>query len=453
MAFPVRAVDGGGRSARELNTPERTLAMRIDVIDEYPRLCDLKDTWQNLYDADPEAHFFLSWTWMSKWLEEVVPPWIVLAARPERSDEGYVAFFPLRVLTRFRQDVGLVNVLQAACHGLGEYTGLICHPDFEDQAIPAFAKQLRKIRWATLDLRSFSSSDKRFNLILAGFAKQSFRFEYPDFSATGDKIDYGIAPYIDLPDSWDDYLTTKLRSETRRKARRFLRQVEDSDEFRITHANADTLDRDLDFLLRLWALMWGSRYSKNLETVQRTDRMMLEHAFDEGALFLSVFWKNDQPLGALAALIDRKNKSLVVKLHVRDDTFRNPSPGFVLFADAIRYAIGEGFKTCDFMRGNHPYKYSFGVDEASLHDCLVHRRPARDTATYLDKRWLNDALALAHGARDTFQFEDAERGYRQVLKVDPRNRDAREALAQERDRKRDQTAAVQKSKNKTGRPR
>lgn len=415
--------------------------MRIDVIDQYPSLHKLKDEWQTLYDADPEAHFFLSWTWISKWLGEVVSPWIVLAARPDASDDGHVAFFPLRVITRFGDEAGLINVVQAACHGLGEYTGVICHPDFEDQALPAFARYLRRFRWATLDLRSFSSSDKRFNLLLTGFTKQNFRIEHPDFNATGDKIDYGIAPCINLPASWEDYLSTKLRSETRRKARRFLRQVEGSEEFRITQTNADTLDRDLDFLLRLWAHMWGSRYGNNLASVQRTDRLMLKHAFDEDALFLSVFWKNDQPLGALAALIDRKNKSMLVKLHVRDEKFRNPSPGFVLFTDAIRYAIGEGFKTCDFMRGNHTYKYSFGVDEMRLHDCLIHRRRARGDAGYLDKRWLNDALVLANGAREAFQFENAERGYRQILKVDPRNRDARKALAQERDRKRRQRTA------------
>jgi hypothetical protein len=72
--------------------------MQIDVIDEFARLCEVKSDWDAVYRADPEAQFFLSWTWMSKWLTIVggQSRWVILAAKLHADTPTYVAFFPLR---------------------------------------------------------------------------------------------------------------------------------------------------------------------------------------------------------------------------------------------------------------------------------------------------------------------------------------------------------------------
>ena len=44
------------------------LLMRVDVITDRSRLLKLRDNWNEVYAADPDAQFFLSWTWMSAWL-------------------------------------------------------------------------------------------------------------------------------------------------------------------------------------------------------------------------------------------------------------------------------------------------------------------------------------------------------------------------------------------------
>jgi hypothetical protein len=46
----------------------------------------------DVYDADPEAQFFMSWMWMSRWLPASDKPWSVLAARLDESS-AYVASF------------------------------------------------------------------------------------------------------------------------------------------------------------------------------------------------------------------------------------------------------------------------------------------------------------------------------------------------------------------------
>ena len=74
--------------------------MHIDIIDTLPSLARLESNWNAVYDADDEAHVFLSWQWLSGWLACIQGPWFILAARDgDTPDQPYVAFFPLRLQT------------------------------------------------------------------------------------------------------------------------------------------------------------------------------------------------------------------------------------------------------------------------------------------------------------------------------------------------------------------
>ena len=103
--------------------------MQIDFIEDHSLLCRLKEQWDAVYQADPEAHFFTSWTWMSKRLQDLDSPWFVLAARPEGDDENYVAFFPLTVQIKAMKGKGLFDEIQVPGHATFERAGFICRPE------------------------------------------------------------------------------------------------------------------------------------------------------------------------------------------------------------------------------------------------------------------------------------------------------------------------------------
>jgi Tfp pilus assembly protein PilF len=225
-------------------------------------------------------------------------------------------------------------------------------------------------------------------------------------------------------------LNNSLSANTRQKIRRFLRQVESNDEFRITHANADTVERDLKILLKFWGTKWGPRKGERTNTIMRSNYEMLKRNSDVGALFLPVFWKGDTPLGALASLVDHQKRSFLFYIAGRDETFNAPPPGLILHAHSIRYAIQNGFRTYDFLRGNEPYKYSFGTEERRIVCTIVTTKNGRNPGDKLDTRTIPEALERATELHKSRHLTRAEQAYRQIIETDPQCADALYRLGQ-----------------------
>jgi tetratricopeptide (TPR) repeat protein len=405
--------------------------MRIEVIDSFETFVRLKPQWDAVYRADPQAQFFLSWTWMSKWLPMLEGPWFILAVKPPAGagTSDHVGFFPLRLRTKERKAGGFYNEINMAGNFAADYTGFICTPEFHDRAIAALAAHLRSMNWARLNLENIRVSNVSERLLLSHFSKKEFKTEEHERVNVRDNINNRICPFAALPDSWDRYLDG-LSANTRQKIRRLLRQFDGSDEFRITHADADSLERDLNILLKFWAVKWGARKGRRLTTIMTSNSMMLKACAESGALFLPVLWQGERPLGALASLIDPDKKSLLFYIGARDETFNTPPPGVLLHAHSIRHAIAGGFKTYDFLRGNEPYKYSFGTRERRISCITVTTRHGRNLHDKLDPRSVSEVLERATELHQKGRLGAAEIGYRQVLGTDPRCEKALYCLGQ-----------------------
>lgn len=394
--------------------------MRIDIIDSYETLLRLKANWDHVYDQDPEANFFLSWTWLSEWLRDDTSQWYVLAAALD-SESTYVAFFPLRLRTRMRPSGGFYNIIGLAGRGLSDYTGVITIPAFEAEAIDAFSRYLKKSSWSVLSLEFVRTTPSRLQRLLRHFPPKSFGMTETQTMNARDSIDNSICPLVELPDSWDDYLAT-LGSNTRRNLRRFLRKVEEDDEFRITTANADTIDADLDHMLRLWSVKWTGRKGDRVPRLVRANRRMFKTCFAHDALFVPILWQGERPLAALATFIDHKKRTLLCFMTARDETFQGmPSPAIVLHAYSVRHAIANGFRTYDFTRGNEDYKYCFGVHEVILTNLAIGRRSQKPGAEKLDARCIPKVLGKTMELHSNGKIEAAVLGYRQVLAVSPQS--------------------------------
>ena len=403
--------------------------MRVDIIDTMPALIQLEGNWNAVYDIDPDARFFLSWKWLSGWIEQIAGPWFILAARAHHDDNApYVAFLPLRIQTKV-ENGRIHNELNMAGNFAADYTGLLCLPDAENRAIPAFSRCIKHMNWARLNLENIHMSDKRLSLLFAHFPKSDFETEEIDRIGKIDGIDNNACPFATLPTDWTTYLQT-LTANSRQKIRRLLRTLDTTDKFRVTHATLETIDRDLDTLLRFWKTKWTPRKGEFAESIAESNRMMLARSFRAGFLFLPTLWKEDRPLASLATLVDHHKRTFLFYMTGRDETFDELPAGLLLHAYSIRYAIDNGMAEYDFLRGNEAYKYSFSTDERRIRCVTVKTRNGLNLGSVIDRRTIPDVLREATELHRAGRLAEAERGYRQVLRVSRRNTDAIHRLGQ-----------------------
>ncbi len=394
--------------------------MQIDVIDTEKGLAALAATWDAVYLRDPEATFFLSGSWLRQTLAGRGTGWCVLAAKLD-SGSDYVAFFPLRIDVRWsRNRSRLVNdIHMAGSFAWADYTGFICDPAHEDGAIPALAEHLQSMRWTSLHLRHFNASPRRVELFTAAFDRQTFNFEHRRANEATPEVNNEICPYVDLPTNFDVYLREKTSANTRQKIRRFLRQVDGSTDFRISECTPESCERDLDVLVSFWKQAWAHRKGKETDHLGKRYRSILQQAMAVGALYLPVLWRGDAPLGALAHFVDRQKASLLYFVAGRDDAGNNPPPGLVLHAHSIRWAIANGLRTYDFLRGNESFKYSYGVSERRITNTSLRTRTGDNLHDKLDPSCVEAALQLVTQLKKDQHPQHAAAACQQLIEACP----------------------------------
>ncbi|WP_082555565.1 MULTISPECIES: GNAT family N-acetyltransferase [unclassified Ensifer] len=402
--------------------------MKIDIIDTLEYFEKVREDWDLIYLEDPEAHLFLSWEWLQKYLSHR-HRWFILALKQE-DDGRYCAFLPLKVST-YQDDTTKLfcdEIRMAGNYG-ADYTGFLCRPGLEDAAADTFSAHIGKENWTTLTFDYFSTASSRLDRLLGAFPEDQF-VQTSNERSNPDNIDNTICPYVNLPESWEDYLATHMSAQTRQKLRRFMRMVEASPDYRITHATKDTIERDLDTLFRLWRIKWAERKGSKVDRLITFTREMLLDAFNQGALDVPVLWYQDQPLGVLANLLDRQKKTVLFCITGRDETWTTPSPGLLLHGFAIRNAIAWGYRVYDFLRGNEAYKYSFGVEERRIRSMRVKTRSGRNLRNCLNPRSIEHVYERAVELHSQGRLDKAEPGYRQVIHTVPTHTRARYGLAQ-----------------------
>lgn len=403
--------------------------MRIDVIDTVAGFDAVRDNWDQVYRDDPDAKHFLSWTWLRDFLGHR-GRWFVLALRQREPDAPYVAFLPLRLLTKLDEQSGLFyDEIVMGGNYSADYTGLIVMPGYEQNAIAGFAAYLKQQNWTYLRLEHFSGPpERREKMILA---LQGPLVMFRDSAPTShDNIDNTICPSISLPASWDDYLDGKMSSQTRQKLRRFLRKLDGDEGYRITMATSETIDRDLTILFDFWRTRWTERKGpERTERLINSTREMLMDCFRTGTLDVPVFWYGEQPLGALANIVDRPKKTILFYITGRDENWKTPSPGLVLHGYCIRRAIEDGFKFYDFLRGNEPYKYVFGADERRISYTLFRTRNGHNLGGVLHPRSVKYVYERALEMYRNGEKARAETIFAQVLQSSPGHVGAEFSLA------------------------
>ncbi|HPS32652.1 MAG TPA: GNAT family N-acetyltransferase [Anaerolineaceae bacterium] len=166
------------------------------------------------------------------------------------------------------------------------------------------------------------------------------------------------SPYISLAESWEAYLAgvnKKQRHEIRRKVRNAENRHQ-TDWYSVQ--DASRLEEEVDDFLAM--MRQDPRKAAFLNPAMREHlQATARFAFGQGQLHLAFLTFEGHKAAAYFSFIE--GGKLWVYNSAWEPAYAPCSPGWVLLARVIEWAIAHGLREVDMMRGDEDYKYKFGA--------------------------------------------------------------------------------------------
>jgi len=326
------------------------------VFSEDPRDFTRRD-WSVLVTADPAGTFFHTPGYLKLYWEEFAarPEHLLLAfAEEDGVQVGAVAFERIGETLRF---LGGTEVT--------DYMGPVALPELQ----PAVAKELlaalgRREDWAEADLRGLPDDRPWLGLLAEAAAAQGFSVEVTDDQN-------GVAPFLPLPGSYEEYLAglpSKLRHEIRRKARKLATEA---GPYHVTLAQVDTLRAYLDRFVELHRTSEGPKGVFMQPGMEIFFRRLGEAFLPRGIFNLTFIEIGDEKIAGTIGFRFEGTFSLYNSAF--DRAWERLAPGMVLVAEDIRIAIEAGCSGFDLLKGDYAYKYRFGAYPRRVRRLVITR--------------------------------------------------------------------------------
>ena len=298
--------------------------------------------WGDLVAADPEGTFFHTPAYLKLWWEEFGKgrPLLAFVVDGEGHLVGACAFEVTQGTLRF---MGGYDVT--------DYMGPVSVPGLEEVVANELMLALAfEVMWDRADLRGLPLDGRWLPVLEAAATIRGLPVE---------RGSDGVAPLIELPHTFEDYLAglpAKLRHEIRRKERRL---IEEAGPYRVTLSTAETLESDLDRFIELHQSSPGPKGKFMHAEMEIFFRRLTESFLDSNHLHLAFLEVGGKKAAGAIAFAFGDTFSLYNSAFDRE--FSRLSPGMVLVADLIRRSIELRRRHFDMLKGDLEYKYRFGA--------------------------------------------------------------------------------------------
>ncbi len=317
----------------------------------------LGEDWNPLLARSQSNLIFLTYEWQKSWWQAYHPGelWIVVA----RTEEGHlVGIAPWFV--EHRPDERVLRAI--GCVDVTDYLAVIADQAYEQAFFAALAECIAAAgdEFDRVSLCNIPEGSSTFNLLPTSLEKQGMTVEVSQQE---------VCPIISLPGEWDDYLSI-LNKKQRHELRRKIRRLGVQSDWYIVGPEHD-LNAATEQFLHLMAASTEDKASFLQDAHNDAFfRMMIPRIMAQGWLRLIFLTINGEPAASYLNF-DYNNRILVYNSGQDTEQFGAYSPGIVLLARDIRYAIEQGRAEYDFLRGNEPYKYQMGGQDARVYKLIA----------------------------------------------------------------------------------
>ena len=328
--------------------------MEVRAFRDRAAFAELEPVWNELLSRAPMNRVFYTWEWQYTWWNAYEPGelWI-LACFDGAVVHGIAPLF-ISESERGRavQIIGCVDVT--------DYLDFIVDEAQMTDVYQAFTDYLRDHRDA-YDQLDFCNVpfDSPTRLRLPEL------LESRGFNTVVEQQE--VCPIIALPATWGSYLSS-LHKKQRHEVRRKLRRIQGSEEainWYIVNGQQD-LDEEVSQFIRLMAASDPEK-ARFLQDENNLSffRAIVPLLQERGWLQLNFLTIGEARAAAYINFV-YDNRVMVYNSGLAHEDFADLSPGIVLLAYNIRYAIEQGFAFYDFLRGDEPYKYRMGGRDTAV---------------------------------------------------------------------------------------
>lgn len=326
--------------------------------------------WNPLVQRSRFRSVFLTHEWQTTWWRHLGAGDLWIVALREPAHGRLVGIAPLYLQHHSDGPFAGQSVLHLiGCVEVSDYLDLIVDAAWEEPVYAALAEWLMGSDAPAWDALDFCNLPEE---------SMTYRLLPPHLEAAGlapDVHQEDTAPQFALPLTYETYLQEQVDKKQRHEIRRKQRRAErDAAVGFYMVGKEHSLEAEMEDFI---ALQRASRFDKSEFMTPQMRRFFVAAAramSDAGWLRLCFLTLDGEKAAALLAF-EYDKRFMLYNSGYDPEAHAQLSPGWVLLAYTIQYAIAAGCTCFDFMQGNEEYKYRFGS-----HDYKVMRIIARRAA-------------------------------------------------------------------------
>jgi CelD/BcsL family acetyltransferase involved in cellulose biosynthesis len=332
-----------------------TLNLKLNLHQTDSVFDDLQAEWNALVQRSIANTVFSTLEWQSNWWAAYQPGELWVITVRDQTDK-LIGIAPWFIETK---DDGERVIRGIGCVDVTDYVDCIVDRDCTEQVFGCFAGYLLE----------HSDAYDRINLCNIPHHSPTYT-HFPQVLQQSNFVieteQQEVCPVITLPNDWEGYLNL-LDKKQRHELRRKLRRGDTEGEITWYTVNeSHDLDQQLELFLKLMAE--SAPYKAEFLRDKKNSaffRRVMPAMFANGWLQLNFLTIDGVP--AATYLNFDYDKRVMVYNSGLSHAFLNASPGILLLAHNIRYAIENGYTAFDFLRGNEEYKYRMGASDQPVY--------------------------------------------------------------------------------------
>ncbi len=330
----------------------------------------LKPEWNNLLSRSISDTLFLTWEWQTTWWRHLGSGQLCIITMREDDGSllGVVPLFcdpaPNGLATAHQPSVPTLSLV--GCVDVSDYLDVIAARGHEERVYAALLDTLNRpdfAAWGQVQFCTLPAASPTNSVLKALAEARGFDVEW--------RL-HDVAPRIELPATWDEYLAT-LDKKQRHEIRRKVRRAEEAGARWNAIQGLEELDGAVADYIDLHKKSQPGKHQFMDDRMERFFVQMARVLQERGWLqleFLNV-------RGERAATIFNflyGTQVLVYNSGYDPSKYSQLSPGVALFAFSIQKAIERKHSVYDFLRGDEEYKYRFGATNTHVYELHIRKK-------------------------------------------------------------------------------